>query len=98
MVSLTSRVITEPSRASLTFRYVSGSFSFRNASSTALLSRLMRASHRSSTSRSERKLPVVLRTWFSTMKYPTISCVIDDKEGMGRGSGIMRSDCAYDTN
>ena len=93
-IERTSSVMTKPSKASFTLKYVSGSFSFLKTSSTALLRRLMSASQRSSTSRSERKLPVVFKTWVSMMKYPTICSVIEGSEVNDNGSGIIKSDCA----
>lgn len=57
-----------------------------------------RASHSSSTSRSDRKSVVVSSTCFSTIKKPEISCVSEGRDDNGRGLGRMRSDCAFMPN
>ena len=92
---LTSRVMMKVNRLSLTFRKDSGSATGCKASWMAVVRRVTRASHSSSTSRSDRKFPVVSSTWDSTMKKPEISCVRDWSETRGRGVGRIRSDCAY---
>lgn len=91
----TSRVITKAISPSFTRRYESASISLCSALSTALDNRPSKASHSSSTSRSERKLPVVFKTCVSMIKKPTISCVTENSEESGSVSGMIRSDCAY---
>lgn len=90
----TSSVITKPSKPSLTRKKASESSSFVREASTAVPSRVTRVSQRSSTSRSERKFPVVLRTWTSMMKNPTSSCVTEKIDDEFKGSGRIRSACA----
>lgn len=92
--TLTSSVIVNPIKHSLTFRNSFGSTSLFSAHCTAALKRDTNASHSSSTSDSERNVPVVLRTWVSTMKNPVISWVTERKEARGRGVGRIRSDWA----
>lgn len=87
--------MTNPIKLSLTRKNESASFSFFKALSTTVVNRVSRASQSSSTSLSERKLPVVLRTCVSIMKKPTISCVTENKLERDNVSGMMRSDCAY---
>jgi hypothetical protein len=70
----------------------SGSVSLCSVVPTADVSLEIRPSHSSSTSLSDRKLPVVSRTWFSTMKKPRISCVRAGRDDRGSGDGRMRSD------
>jgi len=69
----TSIVMMKPISASLTRRYSSGSVSVLKALSRPKHSPPNRESQSSSSSCSERKLPVVLRTWVSTIKNPAIS-------------------------
>lgn len=91
----TSSVIMKDSKLSLTFKKTSGSVSVRSASSMAVVRRVTSASHSSSTSRGERKVPVVSSTCDSTIKKPEISCVSEAIEARGRGVGSIRSDWAY---
>lgn len=91
----TSNVIVKLSKHSFTARYASASLTFFNAVSTALPTRRRSASQRSSTSRGERKLPVVLRTCVSMMKKPTTSSVTLGSWSKGRMFGSIKSDCAY---
>ena len=94
LIRRTSNVIVKLSRHSFTPRYASASLTFFSAVSTALPTRRKSASHRSSTSRGERKLPVVLRTCVSIMKNPTTSSVTLGSWSNGRTFGRIRSDCA----
>lgn len=83
------------SRLSLTLKKTSGFVSFSRAASMAAVRRAARASQSSSTSRAERKFPVVSKTWDSTIKKPEISCVSEGSDASGNGVGRIRSDCAY---
>lgn len=93
----TSSVMIKPIKHSFTRRNTSGSFSVRSEFVIAVARPTTRESHNSSTSRSDRNVPVVSRTCVSTMKKPDISCVSEGRDEMGRGLGRMRSDCAFVT-
>jgi hypothetical protein len=88
----TSIVIMNPINASFTRRYPSGSVSVLKALSKARQSLPNRESQSSSSSCSERKLPVVLRTWVSTIKNPATSWMREVSALKGIGIGRIRSD------
>ena len=88
----TSIVMMKPINASLTRRYPSGSVSVLNALSKAKHNLPNRESQSSSSSCSERKLPVVLRTWVSTIKNPATSWIRGVSAFRGIGVGRIRSD------
>lgn len=91
-VAQTSIVMMKPINACLTRRYPSGSVSVLKASSKAKQSLPNRESQSSSSSCSERKLPVVLRTWVSTIKNPATSWMRELSAFKGIGVGRIRSD------
>lgn len=91
---ITSSVITNAVRHSLTFKNVSGSFCSTKAEPIAEDSRDTTASQSSSISRSERKPEVVSSTWDSIMKKPHISSKRAGREGKESGVGRIRSDWA----
>jgi hypothetical protein len=92
---ITSRVAMKLSRHSFVWRKVLGSVSLASAAPRALERRLLIASHRSSTSRSDLNPSVDSSTWVSTMKKPHISSVRAGSCDSGNGVGIIRSNWCW---
>lgn len=89
---LTSSVIINANRHSLTIRKSSGSVSLFKLPSIACVRRPTSDTQSSSTSRSLRKERVVRKTSRSMIKNPVISCVREGNDVRTKGDGKIRSD------